>query len=221
MAQKKSAAPSPATTAPRKAAPSQVDAIFFLAGAGSTAISLVAPPKDPILVTLRRGDSAIRVALGERVRLVPGTYRAECAFFPNEEAQIQCGKVYSQPSFSINAEVAVKDGGAEYPLPATIDCFALVLDPEVSRSLRVRGFDGRMRELPTFAKEAGRRVAFIRGRWNFPHLTIESIDQDGSVREFSLCTEKDYATGDAILVENGEAYGITDKGFTGLGHLVK
>lgn len=83
MAQKKSAAPSPATTAPRNAAPSQVDAIFFLAGAGSAAISLVAPPKDPILVTLRRGDSAIRVALGERVRLAPGAYRAECAFFPN------------------------------------------------------------------------------------------------------------------------------------------
>lgn len=209
-------------TTAKKTAPALVKASFSIEGYDRGAVALVARPEAPLIITiwpLSDPSKRISAALGEKVAITPGAYRISASFSPIEEKQIQCGKVYSQPTFSINKAVQIEPGRTDYPLAAFFDCFAITTEP--GQRIRVRGYDGRMTDLPTFAKAPGRHVAFLRGRWNFPHLSIESVAPDGSVREFSLCTEKDYATGDAILVENGEAYGITDKGFTGLGHLVK
>ena len=205
-------------TTAKKTAPALVKASFSIEGYDRGAVALVARPEAPLIITiwpLSDPSKRISASLGEKVSLAPGAYRISASFSPIEEKQIQCGKVYSQPTFSINKAVQIEPGRTDYPLAAFFDCFAITTDP--GQRIRVRGYDGRMTDLPTFAKAPGRRVAFLRGRWEFPALELELTAEDGSVQTALAVTREEFSRFGEAVAAAGRAYSLAADGLKDIG----
>lgn len=151
------------------------------------------------------------VSNGEAVTVPLDTYQVTGSYSPIQEGAVQGGSVYSRPPFSVSGEITVVTGRDTYSVPAIYDCFALVLDPDLTEKYRIRNTAGSMFDLPwVFGSSV--KVAYIQATWTFPAMTLQSVPVDLANYEttsYGLVTDKSY---EGFLVENGKWYCFTPNG---------
>ena len=81
------------------------------------------------LQSLEVGSRRYTVAVGEQVSIPVGSYSVSGRYVPGQVlATVHDNGVYREPEYVVSAEVEIRDGVTSYEVPASYDCWALVVD---------------------------------------------------------------------------------------------
>ena len=170
-------------------------------------------PQMPQLTLQSKTNPARRytVTPGLSATVAVDSYAVSGSYLPTEEGQVQGGKVYSRPPFSVAGEINVTEEVSEYEVAAAYDCFALVLDESICEKYRIRGYSGAMIDLSWLFGSGSVKVAYMKGKWDFPALEVVAVPVDAANFEsatYRIVNDADYAGEGLLLARNGKWYAL-------------
>jgi len=177
----------------------------------SGVFNATAPAQMPTLTLQSKTvpSRSYQVTPGQNVTVAVDSYAVSGKYLPMEEGQVQNGKIYSRPPFSVAGEITVTEEVAEYEVAAAYDCFAIVLDTSVCEKYRIRGYGGSMVDMTWIFGTGAIKVAYMVGQWDFPALDLIAVPADPANYEnaaYAIINDPAYAGEGKLLARNGKWY---------------
>ena len=145
---------------------------------------------------------------GEPIAIPADTYKVTGEYVPEAATQVWHGTAYREPRFSVSSTIEVTDTETDFTLPASYDCFALIIDFQECAKYRHTNTSITQEDITQWAVLDEYGVLYIScvSSWNssIPY-TIQAYPVDtaeGEMQAYPLITA---GTGGKV-VENGKWY---------------
>lgn len=110
---------------------------------GSDDVLEASAPAGPFILRLTsttNPNRTYRVNAGEPATIAMDSYRVLCDYYPAGAIEVYRGKLYTEPCFTVNTTITVTEEGV-VSLPASYDCWALIIDKTKASSYAVNTYD--------------------------------------------------------------------------------
>lgn len=148
------------------------------------------------------------VTPGIPVNLPYDVYNVSGRYVPSKVGDTFRGSVYHEPRYNVSSTIEIIPDKDEYEVPATYECFALVIDWATTVKYTHVGKDTNVADFTYFAGSGDLGVAyiFVSSEWNemANRITAYPVDEaEHEPTEYRLVTNRNY---NGYYVENGKWY---------------
>lgn len=176
----------------------------------SAILRTTAPSSVPVLTlqSTTNDKRSYEVTPGVPVSLPYDTYSVSGRYTPTKVGETFRGAVYHEPRYNVSATIEVIPDKEEYEVPATYECFALIIDWATTRRYTHVGKDTNVADFTLFSGSGDLGVAyiFVSSEWNEMANRITAYPTDEAEHEpteYRLVTNRNY---DGYYIEYGKWY---------------